>query len=601
PMGVGISPQKFPPRNFIMDVKREDHAETLTPSRHDTEVKSLREELRQAQAAYRESEERLNTLFAFAPEAIVMFDAETQLFIDVNPRAEALFGLSREQLTELGPLDVSPTHQPGGLASLEAARAVVQAAFEGGEPTFEWWHQNAAGQQFPCEVRLVRMPWGDRNVLRGSITEISARKQLELFERGRSQVLERIARGDSLPDVLQTLVVTIEELLPGTVCSALILDQARRTLHVGAAPSLPSFYNAAVDGLKIGPAAGSCGTAAYTGQRVIVTDIRSHPYWADYQAIVEQLDFRACWSAPIMSLDATVLGTFAMYYCEPREPVQLELEIIEISARLAAIAIEHDQTKKLLRNMNASLERRVTDRTRALAAANTELERSNDELRQFAYIASHDLQEPLRMVTNFGQLLQRNMPAEAGSEASQWLGFVVEGAQRMQMLISDLLEHSEIGYQARPFQSVSLERVVELVLKNLQASVHDTGAEITHDDLPTVVGDKPQLVQLLQNLISNAIKFHDKPPPKIHIAASRTESEWLVSIRDSGIGIAPEHYNRIFDFFRRLHNRDRFPGTGIGLAICKRVVERHGGRIWVESTLGEGSTFCFTLPVRDLQ
>lgn len=584
-----------------MDVKRQEPVETLTPDRLDAEVESLREQLREAQAARRESEERLHTLFSYAPEAIVMLDAETGRFIDVNPRAEVLFGLSRERLVQLGPIDVSPAYQPGGVSSLESANTHIQAVIDSAESTFEWWHCNAEGQQFPCEVRLVRMPWGNRSVIRGSITEISVRKQFELCERGRSQVLERIARGDSLTDVLHTLVNTIEELLPGMVCSVLILDQETRCLHFGAAPSLPQFYNQAVEGLKIGPATGSCGTAAHTGRRVIVPDIRNHPNWAAYQAIVEQLDLRACWSEPIVSLEATVLGTFAMYFREPREPVRLELDIIEISAQLAAVAIEHDRTKKLLSDMNASLERRVASRTQALAEANQELVRSNDELRQFAYIASHDLQEPLRMVTNFGQLLQRSMPVDTDAESNEWLGYVVEGGQRMQSLIRDLLEYSEIGYQSRPFQSVKLERVVQLVLSNLRASVQDTQAEITCDELPTIVGDKPQLAQLLQNLIGNAIKFHDKPPPKIHLAAELQDDEWIISVRDRGIGIAPEFYSRIFEFFRRLHNRDRFPGTGIGLAICKRVVERHGGRIWVESTPGEGSTFFFTLPVRKAQ
>lgn len=570
------------------------------PNRHTNEIESLQKELDVAQAALRESEERLRTLFEYAPEAIVMLDAETGRFIDVNPRAAALFGYSREQLTKLGPLDVSPSHQPLGQASSVSAGPYIQAAIEGGEPTFEWWHSNAAGQQFPCEVRLVRMPWGDRSVIRGSITEISTRKQLDLCERGRSQILERVARGETLVDVLNILVRTIEDVLPGMACSVLILDQESQCLHIGAAPSLPQFYNDAVEGLKIGVGMGSCGTAAQTGKRVIVSDIRNHPYWAAYLPIVEQLEQRACWSEPIVSLDGAVLGTFAMYFCEPREPVRVELEIIEISAQLAGVAIEHDRTKNLLRELNESLERRVANRTKALANSNEELARSNDELRQFAYIASHDMQEPLRMVTNFGQLLQKKMADETDAETSEWLGFVVEGGQRMRALIRDLLDYSEIDYQARPFQSVDLGRVVELVLANLRASVHDTAAEITHDELPTVVGDKPQLVQLLQNLVSNAIKFHDQPPPKIHIAVERQDSEWLVSVRDQGIGIEPEYRDRVFDFFRRLHNRDRFPGTGIGLAICKRVVERHGGRIWVEPTPGHGSTFYFTLPVREL-
>ncbi|MBI2481738.1 MAG: PAS domain-containing protein, partial [Planctomycetia bacterium] len=232
----------------------------------------------------------LRTLFACAPEAIVMFDTGTGRFIDANPRAETLFGLAREQLVELGPIDVSPTYQPGGLASRELALAHIQAAVDGGEPTFEWCHLNAAGQQFPCEVRLVRMPWGSRSVIRGSVTEISVRKHFELCARGRSQVLERIAREDSLTDVLHTLVTTIEELLPGMACSVLLLDQETRCLHIGAAPSLPQFYNEAVEGLRIGPATGSCGTAALPTARratqspslLVRTDCLSPRYRSGY-------------------------------------------------------------------------------------------------------------------------------------------------------------------------------------------------------------------------------------------------------------------------------------------------------------------------------
>ena len=584
-----------------MDLQREDQAETLAAAQCDEELASLREQLRQSQEAHRESEERLRTLFAYAPEAIVMLDVEAKRFVDANPRAEILFGMTRDELIKRGPLDMSPPFQPGGVPSDEAARDAIQAAVDGNLPTFEWWHCNADGQQFPCEVRLVPMPWGDRNVLRGSITEISHRKQLAMIEQGRFQVLESIARGDSLNSALHTLVTSIEELLPDTFCSVLVVDPDSKCLRLATAPSLPDFYNAAVDGLPIGPGIGSCGTAAHTGERTIVKDMRTHEYFAAYRAIIERLDVRACWSEPIISLDGGVLGTFAVYHTDPREPVRLELEIMEISAQLAGIAIEHEQTKRLLSDMNASLEQRVEARTRDLATANQELERSNDELRQFAYIASHDMQEPLRMVTNFGQLLQRTLSTDKGSDTAEWLGFVVEGGKRMQELITDLLQYSEIGYQARPFQQVCLKRVVELVLANLRSSVDDTKAEITWNALPTITGDKPQLVQLIQNLVSNAIKFHDTPPPKIHISAESRDDEWVVSVRDSGIGIKAEYRDRIFEFFRRLHNRDRFPGTGIGLAICKRVVERHGGQIWVESELGEGSNFRFTLPKRGEQ
>lgn len=563
------------------------------------ELEAMREQWERARAGHYDAEERLRTFFAYAPEALVMLDAETGRFIQVNPKAEVMFGRRAEELTRVGPFDLSPEYQPDGRLSREAGQSVIQAALDGEAPVFEWWHTNAQGEQFPCEVRLVRMPWGQRSVLRGSITEISDRKQLRLFELGRAQVLERVARGDPLPDVLQTLARTIEDLLPGMMCSVLLMDADGQCLLDGAGPSLPESYRQAVHGLRIGPGVGSCGTSAHTGQRVIVDDVLEHPYWAAFRELARQAGFRACWSEPIKSLDSQVLGTFAMYFRQPRKPVRVELDIIVIAAQLAAVAIEHERTKERLRAANESLERRVAERTKELAAANRELERSNDELRQFAYIASHDLQEPIRMVSCFGQLLRSRHAEQLNAEARQWLDFVIEGGQRMQELINDLLDYSRVDGQARPFQAVPLERVLEHVQANLRSSIRDTGAEITHDELPVVVADKPQLIQLLQNLVANAIKFHETGPPRVHLSATRGDDCWQVSVRDQGIGIDPKYHERIFDFFKRLHGRDRFPGTGIGLAICRRVVERHGGRIWVESQPGQGSTFRFTLPLRE--
>lgn len=564
------------------------------------ELEVAEAELHKAQRGQSEAEQRLRAFFECAPEAIVMLDVDTGRFIDVNPIGERLFGLPRQELIELGPLEMSPPCQPDGTLSSEVAARHIQEALAGEIPAFEWWHRNAKGELFPCQVRLIRMAWGDRNVIRGSIAEIGDRKQLELCERGRSQVLVQIANGESLHTVLHTLVKTIEDLLPGMACSVLILDPETNCLHHGAGPRLPQFYRDAVDGLKIGAEVGSCGTAAYLKQRVIVADVLSHPYWAAFRQLAEQANLKACWSEPILSLNSKVLGTFAMYFREPREPARVELSIIEIAAQLAGIAIEHDLTRKMRQELNESLERRVAERTRDLAEANKELERSNDELRQFAYIASHDLQEPIRMVTNFGQLLQ------AGSykgleEADEWLDFVVEGGRRMQALVNDLLDYSRIEHQARPYQSVKVADIIEEVVANLRSSIEDTGARITCDELPTVVADRPQIVQLLQHLLSNGIKFHDKQPPQVHISAERNDNDWVISVRDHGIGIPPQYLERVFDFFKRLQSRDRFPGTGIGLSICRRVVERHGGRIWAESNLGEGTTFYFTLPLRDLR
>jgi PAS domain S-box-containing protein len=225
---------------------------------------------------------------------------------------------------------------------------------------------------------------------------------------------------------------------------------------------------------------------------------------------------------------------------------------------------------------------------------------SNKELEQFAYVASHDLQEPLRMVTSFTQLLERQYKNKLDKEADEYIGFIIEGSKRMKYLIDDLLEFSRLNTQAREFESVLLEITFEDVLRNLTASITENNAQITHDPLPAIRGDQSQINQLLQNLITNAIKFHGDEPPKIHISAEESNGEWIIAVSDEGIGIDPEHQEQIFRIFKRLHAREEYEGTGIGLAICKRIVERHNGKIWVESELGIGSTFYFTIPINTL-
>jgi len=224
-----------------------------------------------------------------------------------------------------------------------------------------------------------------------------------------------------------------------------------------------------------------------------------------------------------------------------------------------------------------------------------DLERSNRELQQFAYVASHDLQEPLRMVASFVQLLAERYKGKLDTDADEFIGYAVEGANRLQNMINDLLEYSRVESRGKPFESTDCEAVLEQVLMNLKFSIEESGATITRDPLPKLYADTSQLMQLFQNLISNALKFRGKDLPAIRISAESKENEYVFSVRDNGIGIDPQYKDRIFIIFQCLHGRE-YPGTGIGLAVCKRIVERHGGRIWVESESGKGSTFFFTIP-----
>ncbi len=235
----------------------------------------------------------------------------------------------------------------------------------------------------------------------------------------------------------------------------------------------------------------------------------------------------------------------------------------------------------------------------ALADKSEELARSNRELEQFAYVASHDLQEPLRMVSSYLQLLERNYKGKLDSDADEFIGYAVDGASRMRQLIDDLLAYSRVSTHGNERVPTDCNAVLDHVLANLQIAIRDSQASVTHEPLPTVQGDGAQLEQLFQNLVANAIKFHGDQPPEVHIAARREGREWVFSVRDNGIGIDPKYFERIFVLFQRLHTREEYPGTGIGLAVAKRVVERHGGRMWVESEPGQGATFFFALPAED--
>ncbi|MBI4514642.1 MAG: PAS domain S-box protein [Deltaproteobacteria bacterium] len=258
-------------------------------------------------------------------------------------------------------------------------------------------------------------------------------------------------------------------------------------------------------------------------------------------------------------------------------------------------------------------DRRISEKERAHLLA--ELQRSNAELEQFAYVASHDLQEPLRMVAGFLQLLERRYKRQLDRDAQEFIGYAVDGAKRMQVLISDLLRYSRVTTHGKEFTSVDCEAALSTAASNLQAAIAESGAVIRRGALPTVPGDGMQLAQLFQNLLGNAIKYRGERKPEIHVSATRDDQpgaaqpptwvgaaegqspRWVFSVRDNGIGIDPQYFEQVFVLFRRLHRSEEYAGTGIGLALCKKIVERHGGHIWLESVPGQGTTFYFTIPV----
>ena len=283
-----------------------------------------------------------------------------------------------------------------------------------------------------------------------------------------------------------------------------------------------------------------------------------------------------------------------------RTPLQVECRIVRPGGEVRHVVclgeVSESEAGRPLRMVGTVLD--ITGRKsaeEALARHAAELARTNAELQRFAYVASHDLQEPLRTVASFAQLLAERYRGKLDAEADQFIDFIVAGAKRMQMLISDLLAYSRLGTGEMVRVPTECEAALNVALMNLTTAINEAGGQVTHDPLPVVDGDEKRLCQVFQNLVANALKFHGPNAPRVHVSAERGTGEWRFSVRDNGIGIAPQFAEQIFMVFRRLHTAAAYPGTGIGLAISKRIVEQLGGRIWVESKPAHGATFCFTI------
>jgi signal transduction histidine kinase len=273
-----------------------------------------------------------------------------------------------------------------------------------------------------------------------------------------------------------------------------------------------------------------------------------------------------------------VVGVVEFFTAQRQAPDEMLLEMLAGIGSQTGLFIERTRAEEQLRRASANLER------------------SNADLQQFAYVASHDLVEPLRMVTSYLQLLSEHLKDKLDDQARLFIGFAIDGAQRMRTLISELLDYSRVELRGASLGPTQAEAVFRAALSNLKVAIEESDARVSHDPLPQVRGDTAQLTRLFQNLIGNALKFHGAAPPRVHVGAYPRDGHWIFFVRDNGIGINPKESERIFVIFQRLHTRKEYPGSGMGLAICKRIVERHGGKIWVESTPGKGATFFFALP-----
>jgi signal transduction histidine kinase len=308
---------------------------------------------------------------------------------------------------------------------------------------------------------------------------------------------------------------------------------------------------------------------------------------------VEQLGIKSLLDFPLIT-KKKILGDVVFHY--HTKPTTFSDAHINFAGKLASSLASALENAILFRELKSS-EEALKKNEEQLKLIVKEIDRSNKELQKFADIVSHDLHEPLRTVSSFIDLLARRYKGNLDEKADRYIAFALEGIDRMSKMISGLAAYSKIGTHTREFTMVDLEEILKQVKAGLNKSIEESNAEINHDPLPQIDGDETLLVQLFQNLIGNAIKFRKKDvPPRVHISSELKEKEWLFGVHDNGFGISPEFHDRIFVIFQRLHTREEFAGTGLGLSVCKKIVERHGGRIWVESQPGEGSTFYFTLP-----
>ncbi|MBI5368432.1 MAG: GAF domain-containing protein [Planctomycetes bacterium] len=528
------------------------------------------------------------TPFERAPVGSLTLDLAGRL-LGLDPAAERMLGATVQAGGAVGlPFIelVAPAERPRVAALLARAAAGEAAAFE---VTIASGSEGETRRLAGCFIPQ-RDAAGAVDRLLGMTQDVSERRQVEAFRARQNDILELIAVGAPLPATLDRLARIIESQVAGMLCSVLLLDDDGVHVRHGAAPSLPEAYTRAINGLAIGPCAGSCGTAMFRKTPVTVADLQQDPLWADYRAVAGAFGLRACWSTPILSHQGKVLGSFAMYYREPRSPGPAETRLAEIATHLAGIAIERTQDEEEIRRLNVELEARVQARTRELEAANAELE-------AFTRTVSHDLRAPLHSIIGYAELLLTDSASRLDEEARSGLRRMSEASRRLQDLIGHLLELSRVSRTDLRRVDTDLSALVLELAADLREAGRDRVVELRVEPGVRAQVDPVLARAALANLLANAWKYTCKKE-RAEIAFGRTvkDGEPTCFVADNGAGFDVAKATRLFTPFQRFHSDAEFEGSGVGLSTVQRIVERHGGRIWVESAVGSGATFFFTLP-----
>lgn len=666
-------------------------------------------ERRRTEQSLRDREREYRTLAENSPNILVRYDRAGHR-VYVNPAFQRQTGVPPEQA-----LRSSPALPLIGELSPEQYRTILEQVMATGMPAevlLEWRRPDDSVASHDFHVVAERDHQGRIIGALGMGHDVSALKRQERLEAVRLRIFERLTQSGDLDEVLRLVTRYVEEARPGFLCSVMVLEADGKHLHAIPTPSLPADYLAAIDGIAIGDGIGSCGTAAWRGEPVIVEDVLDHPYWTPYRELAAAAGLRACWSEPIKESTGRVLGTFGIYQRKPARPSADDRELLRQSSYLAAIAIERRAAEQLLmhyaalvqssddaiigkdldgritswnrgaeqlfgysagevigqtidllipddrreeeamildqirrgatvkhyetvrrckdgrqvdisvtvsplrdnrgrvvgaskiardiserklseqelRRYRAHLEELVAERTRELEAANRELE-------AFTYSASHDLRTPLRAIDGFSGLLGSKYGDQLDAEGRRLLTVVRNNAARMSQLIDGILAFSRCGRLRLKAGEVDMERLLHAAWMDLEPLREGRTIRLQVTPLAPTQGDPILLRQVWSNLLANAIKFTaPRPEAQIAVGCSSGSTETRYSVTDNGVGFDPAYAHKLFGVFQRLHAVDEFAGTGIGLAIVKRIVNRHGGRVEADGRLGEGATFSFSLP-----